>query len=209
MGPGIHVRWRSELGSTSTMPSTVCAITVYLSQSRYTGKERDTESGNDYFGARYYSSAMGRFMSPDWSAKEDPIPYAKLDDPQSLNLYRYVLDNPMASIDTDGHCCNLSEAFQSEVMLGTGGNIGGLALDLTGVGALAGKERLMKDRQSQQPCRVLERNETPFAGLASAECLHEIEKGWIVDGACEGDPCRFFDVMVEHSRVPKFRPSRG
>jgi RHS repeat-associated protein len=32
---------------------------------RFTGKERDTESGNDYFGARYYASSMGRFMSPD------------------------------------------------------------------------------------------------------------------------------------------------
>jgi len=30
----------------------------------FTGKERDTESGNDYFDARYYSSAMGRFLSP-------------------------------------------------------------------------------------------------------------------------------------------------
>ena len=28
----------------------------------FTGKERDSESGNDYFEARYYSSAMGRFM---------------------------------------------------------------------------------------------------------------------------------------------------
>jgi RHS repeat-associated protein len=70
----------------------------------FTGKERDTESGNDYFMARYYSSAMGRFMSPDWSAKEDPVPYAKLDDPQSLNLYAYVRNNPMIRIDADGHC---------------------------------------------------------------------------------------------------------
>jgi len=31
----------------------------------FTGKERDTETGNDYFGARYYGSSMGRFMSPD------------------------------------------------------------------------------------------------------------------------------------------------
>jgi RHS repeat-associated protein len=31
----------------------------------FTGKERDTESGLDYFGARYNSSNMGRFMSPD------------------------------------------------------------------------------------------------------------------------------------------------
>jgi RHS repeat-associated protein len=71
--------------------------------SRCTGKERDTESGNDYFGARYYSSAMGRFMSPDWSAKEEPVPYAKLDNPQSLNLYAYVLNDPLSREDPDGH----------------------------------------------------------------------------------------------------------
>jgi RHS repeat-associated protein len=70
---------------------------------RSTGKERDAESGNDYFEARYYSSAMGRFMSPDWSAKEDPVPYAQLDDPQSLNLYSYVLNNPLTREDADGH----------------------------------------------------------------------------------------------------------
>jgi RHS repeat-associated protein len=63
--------------------ATVCA-------SRSSGKERDTESGNDYFGARYYASSMGRFMSPDWSAKVYPVPYAKLDNPQTLNLYAYV-----------------------------------------------------------------------------------------------------------------------
>jgi len=32
---------------------------------QFTGKERDSESGNDYFSARYYSSGIGRFMSPD------------------------------------------------------------------------------------------------------------------------------------------------
>jgi RHS repeat-associated protein len=69
----------------------------------YTGKERDTESGNDYFGARYYASNMGRFMSPDWSAQEEPVPYAKIDNPQSLNLYSYVYDNPLGGVDPDGH----------------------------------------------------------------------------------------------------------
>ncbi|MGB0122089.1 MAG: RHS repeat-associated core domain-containing protein [Silvibacterium sp.] len=76
-----------------------------LAASRYTGKERDTESGNDYFGARYYASTMGRFMSPDWSAKQEPVPYSKLDNPQSLNLYSYVLNNPLSNVDTDGHAC--------------------------------------------------------------------------------------------------------
>jgi RHS repeat-associated protein len=69
----------------------------------FTGKERDTESGNDYFGARYYASSMGRFMSPDWSAKIEPVPYAKLDNPQSLNLYAYVGNNPLTRRDLDGH----------------------------------------------------------------------------------------------------------
>jgi RHS repeat-associated protein len=72
--------------------------------SRCTGKERDTESGNDYFFARYYSSAMGRFLSPDWAAKAEPVPYAKLDDPQTLNLYGYLRNNPLGGVDADGHC---------------------------------------------------------------------------------------------------------
>jgi RHS repeat-associated protein len=74
-----------------------------LNPSRYTGKERDTESGLDYFGARYYASNMGRMMSPDWSSKAEPVPYAKLDDPQSLNLYSYVRNNPLRFVDADGH----------------------------------------------------------------------------------------------------------
>ncbi len=69
----------------------------------FTGKERDTESGNDYFGARYYASSMGRWLSPDWSAKAEPVPYAKMGNPQSLNLYAYVRNNPLRGVDPDGH----------------------------------------------------------------------------------------------------------
>jgi RHS repeat-associated protein len=69
----------------------------------FTGKERDAESGNDYFGARYYASSMGRWLSPDWSAKIEPVPYAKLSNPQTLNLYAYVVNNPLAHADADGH----------------------------------------------------------------------------------------------------------
>ncbi len=46
---------------------------------------------------------MGRFLSPDWSAEAEPIPYAELGNPQSLNLYAYVGNNPLARIDADGH----------------------------------------------------------------------------------------------------------
>ena len=54
---------------------------------RFTGKERDSETGLDYFGARYFSAAQGRWTSPDWSAVPQPVPYADLSDPQTLNLY--------------------------------------------------------------------------------------------------------------------------
>ena len=71
---------------------------------KFTGKERDTESGLDYFGARYYASSMGRWMSPDWANKPEAVPYSSLDNPQSLNLYEYVGNNPLGRADADGHC---------------------------------------------------------------------------------------------------------
>jgi hypothetical protein len=43
-------------------------------------------------------------MSPDWSAQAEPVPYAKLANPQTLNLYAYVGNNPLSGIDADGHC---------------------------------------------------------------------------------------------------------
>lgn len=69
----------------------------------FTGKERDSESGLDNYGARYLGSSMGRFMTPDWSAKPQGVPYAVLDDPQSLNLYAYVRNNPLNRTDPSGH----------------------------------------------------------------------------------------------------------
>src|SRR6185437_15336185 len=70
---------------------------------KFTGKERDTESGLDYFGARYYSNGLGRFITPDWAAKPVTIPYAVLGDPQTLNLYTYVRNIPTTRIDPEGH----------------------------------------------------------------------------------------------------------
>jgi RHS repeat-associated protein len=107
-------------------------------RSRCTGKERDTESGNDYFGARYFGSSMGRFMSPDWSGDLDTVPYADFGNPQSLNLYSYVQNNPMSQTDPDGHdvvlcatsstqCYRLSDDqwddIQKQIAAGNGGGV--------------------------------------------------------------------------------------
>jgi RHS repeat-associated protein len=70
---------------------------------KFNGKERDTETNLDDFGARYYSSQFGRWTSPDWSGGPSTVPYAELVNPQSLNLYSFVRNNPVTSADLDGH----------------------------------------------------------------------------------------------------------
>ena len=70
-------------------------------EQHFTGKERDTESGNDYFGARYYASSMGRMTSPDPSQ----LYYADPNNPQSFNLYAYVQNNPLVNVDPNGLDC--------------------------------------------------------------------------------------------------------
>jgi RHS repeat-associated protein len=68
-------------------------------RSRCTGKERDAESGNDYFGARYYASSMGRWMSPD-----DSLDGAIMELPQTWNKYSYEYNRPLYGTDPDGRC---------------------------------------------------------------------------------------------------------
>jgi RHS repeat-associated protein len=74
-----------------------------LQNYKFEGKERDRETGNDDFGARYYNSRIGRWLSADWSAVPAPVPYANLTNPQTLNLYAMVSDNPETFADLDGH----------------------------------------------------------------------------------------------------------
>ena len=83
----------------------------------FTGKERDAESGLDNFGARYMSSNMGRFSSPDPSglAFADPM------NPQSVNLYSYVLNNPLIHIDPNGLSCGDTEASGNQFSGGPDG----------------------------------------------------------------------------------------
>ena len=88
-----------------------------MNYSFLTSKERDVETGFDYFLARYYSSMQGRFTSPDEftggpdelynfaeDASDNPTFYADLTNPQSLNKYQYTYNNPINMKDDDGHC---------------------------------------------------------------------------------------------------------
>ena len=98
----------SAFSTEGTMEMGRCTTTFAACAYGFTGKERDTESGNDYFLARYYNSTTGRFLSPDWSASVDPVPCANLGDPQTLNLYSYAYNNPLLLVDLYGHAgCSL------------------------------------------------------------------------------------------------------
>lgn len=82
---------------------------------QFTSKERDNETGLDYFGARYYSSVQGRFTGVDPEQEG-----ARKEDPQSWNGYEYARNNPLRYTDPDGraylvcdsngkHCQQLSD----------------------------------------------------------------------------------------------------
>jgi len=85
---------------------------------KFTGKERDSESGLDDFGARYYSSPIGRWLSPDIIN----LTSSRLINPgNTLNKYVYAADNPLKFIDRDGEDITIfydsSEEFMGELRL--------------------------------------------------------------------------------------------
>jgi RHS repeat-associated protein len=96
-----------------------------IESQKFTGKERDAETGLDYFGARYFSGAQGRFTSPD--PKQEPH---DISDPQSWNKYAYTRNNPLRYTDPDGEDYKdlwkgALNAFGSDFSLGLGRTSGG------------------------------------------------------------------------------------
>jgi len=80
---------------------------------KFTGKERDSESGLDDFGARYLTSSFGRFVNPDPSNAL----LIRLINPQRWNKYTYTINSPTAYVDPDGKDA-AAVNFVSEVPVG-------------------------------------------------------------------------------------------
>jgi hypothetical protein len=100
-----------------------------VTTAKFTGKERDSETGLDFFGARYFSSAQGRFTSAD-------VPFAgqQVEDPQSWNMYAYGRNNPLLYTDPTGRnytvcdsggkdCADLSDSQYSGYLKANKGSI--------------------------------------------------------------------------------------
>jgi RHS repeat-associated protein len=114
---------------------------------KFTGKERDAESGLDNFGARYNASSLGRFMTPDWAAKPTSVPYAKFGDPQTLNLYAYVENAPLNRADADGHCAEdlcIGEAIAVTALFAYVSSPAGQQVIRNGINALANTPKVVQ-----------------------------------------------------------------
>ncbi len=70
--------------------------TTYENKHKFTGKELDESDNLYYYGARYYDPSIGRFISAD------PVD-GDLSNPQSLNKYSYVMNNPLKYVDVTGN----------------------------------------------------------------------------------------------------------
>ncbi len=102
---------------------------------KYTGQERDYDTGMDYMHFRYYASTMGRFMKPD-----NMIPNAA--NPQSWNLYSYVNGNPVNFNDPTGHDLRGTQphgmGMSQALMAPPGGTIWDMAMNSTYVESIGG-----------------------------------------------------------------------
>ncbi len=158
-----HADWlgteRARTGMTGTTPVETCTSLPFgdsqsctgtgVSPIHFTGKERDAESDNDYFGARYYISRHGRWLTPDWSARQEAVPYADLANPQTLNLYAYVGNNPVSHTDAEGHAQpttipGVGYWWKGETLV----SVGPTPLDVTF--ASAGPQLMTESQEEQQ-----------------------------------------------------------
>ena len=118
-------------GRTCATPSNCAGLAAYshdptgISRLLFTGKERDAETGLDYFGARYYSGAQGRFTSPD-----APFADQHIEDPQSWNMYAYVRNNPLKNTDPNGRDCFQGLSSCGNYVLGGFKTIGNIPSDV-------------------------------------------------------------------------------
>jgi RHS repeat-associated protein len=115
---------------------------------KFTGKERDAETGLDFFGARYFAPVQGRFTSPD-----EPLYDQYADEPQSWNLYSYVRNNPLVYVDPNGKetCYYSTDKDGNKTLVGCDNQIGFSIKD--NVLTYKGESHKLEDLDAQEVVR--------------------------------------------------------
>ena len=182
-GGTVHYYFADHLGTLSEMASATGTIendsdyypyggervikqNVANEHYKFGGKEWDSESGLDEFGARYYASTVGRFMTPDWAAKPTSVPYANFGNPQSLNLYSYVQNNSTTLGDPDGHCAE-------DLCVVEGSAAAVTALAVAGIATVEGTAAYFRTPSGQRSLDTF----TSAAGASISNSISSI-KGW-------------------------------
>lgn len=197
-----------------------CAQNVY----KFEGKERDAETGNDDFGARYYSSRFGRWLSADWSAVPGPVPYANLSNPQTLNLYSMVADDPESFADLDGHsedswdfAKGVVKGFASSVSFGlvgaprTSDSPSSLAGQVSGTG-LAGLAGAVLKGEGAAQVGIGLAAEGPSAGTSTALVINgavDLAVGQAVQAGAAANLARIAAAGVQAGALSKPASGKG
>jgi RHS repeat-associated protein len=163
---------------------------------KFTGQERDAESGLDYFIARHYAFTLARFLQPD-PVKITP---GRMRDPQQLNSFTYVRNNPLRFIDSDGETLQISgdvEEAKKQLCETIGGDCtritydpdtNTITVDLTGIDLSVNEGALLVDQ------------------LVGSSNVYNLTLGDTVETA--GGPVKFDTAIILDNR-PDDRYSRG
>jgi RHS repeat-associated protein len=92
-----YLPFGEELIAGQGLRTTALGYVADNTRQKFTLKERDNETGLDYFGERYYSSTQGRFTIVDPLGGS-----ARMSNPQTMNRYTFVLNNPLRYVDPNG-----------------------------------------------------------------------------------------------------------
>ena len=161
---------------------------------KFSGKERDPETGLDDFGARYYQSALGRFMTPDWDGKPITVPYAKFGDPQTLNLYSYVENGPVNRVDADGHASwlySLADMTQTPCAAAPDSDGGCLGLgEGAGQAANDGADHAIVQSNTQAQAQQAAASTGNNAAPSPAPSAAQQQYGRQADGSYKADPAK-------------------
>ena len=115
----------------------------------------------------------------------EPIPYSKLDNPQSLNLYSYVGNDPESFADADGHEGQMQQFYSNLLKAGAwgaiyflagNGQMGGSALAAAAFGYESEKAQQQNQKPTAAPAPTTQYNGVPAAGIAAEQTYNPASK---------------------------------
>lgn len=164
-----YLPFGEELGTGIGIRSASLGYGDDSTRQKFGSKERDAETGLDYFLARYYVNIQGRFTSPDEFtggptelfavvAAHNPTFYADIAEPQSLNKYSYCLNNPLKFIDPNGHQSTLAHYIGGQIATGVGKAVANVFIGMNNEGNKVGRALgyEVQDTEYYQPSNELQ-----------------------------------------------------